>query len=79
MLTMDRIFERAEKINKEWIEFNQWLNELYQTGEIPEEIYESSEKLRSQYVDMITLGQDNAWRIIAREDGLTLPDDEDET
>ena len=78
-VTMDRVFETANQILDEMrilhAEFR--LFSLKNPGEELNNLVERYQDLHNRFANLITLGQDDAWRFFALSNGFVFPPDEE--
>lgn len=77
-VTMDRVFEISSKILDEWraLDAELQLLALQRADEKLDELLRRYEDLQNRFANLITLGQDDAWRFFAESNGYHLPPDE---
>lgn len=75
---MDRVFERVNSLNAEWMALNSELQTLalIHPDKRIRDLYERFHTLRGQFANIITLGQNDAWRYMAVGNGFDLPEGE---
>lgn len=70
---MDKIFKRLAELNQRWLDLVIWSTWENWT---PERLQEEFDLLRQEFANIISLAQTQAWRIIARSEGVQVEDDE---
>jgi hypothetical protein len=73
---MDRIFEMVNQINSDWTVINDELRQIALRQKEMRGLSIRYDELREQFANIITLGQDDAWRFFAEANGIDLPEDE---
>lgn len=72
---MDRVAARLKDINNRWIKMNERFSVL--AGDDPGflALAEESEQLRGQFADIASLGNPEAWRLLADGNHFVFPDE----
>jgi hypothetical protein len=74
-LTMDRVFEVVEKLNNDWLELNDELRIMSLKDPSLQDLYKRYSELKNKFANIITLAQDDSWRIMAEGNGIKLPEE----
>jgi hypothetical protein len=71
---MDRVAARLKNINERWIKLSERIS-VFADNEIFLALAQESEQLRGEFADLASLGNPEAWRLLAESNHFLLPDE----